>query len=154
MYPEVYHSFTLPVKGEMFVGREVEVEELTDWIENSTVSIVSIVGSPGFGKSTLAVHVSHVITERGGVAVHYADLCEVEDITTLTEKLTFVVLVKKRRSNDYLYMWASKLKVHTLLIFDNCDELLHKRKDTFQNLMKSLVRQSQFLKVMLTALSK
>ena len=60
MYPEVYHSFTLPVKGEMFVGREAEVEELTDLIGNSAVSIVSIVGSPGFGKSTLAVHVGHV----------------------------------------------------------------------------------------------
>ena len=151
MYPEVYHSFTLPVKGEMFVGRDTEVEELTDLIGNSAVSIVSIVGSPGFGKSTLAIHVGHVITERGGEVVHYVDLCEVEDMTTLNEKLTFVVLGKKRRSNDYLYMWASKLKVHTLLIFDNCDELLHKRKDTFQNLMKNFVRQSQFLKIMLTA---
>ena len=48
------------------------LEVLIDWIGNST--IISIVGSPGFGKSTLAIDVGHVITEKGGVAVHYSDL--------------------------------------------------------------------------------
>ena len=151
MYPQVYPPNMLPVilEEEVFVGRETEIEELTDWIGNS--SIVSIVGSPGFGKSTLAIHVGHVITEKGGIAVHYADLYEVQDMTTLKEKLTFLISGENRRSSEYLLMWASKLKVPTLLIFDNCDELLHKHKDSFQMLMKNLVRQSQFLKVMLTA---
>ena len=153
MYPQVYPPNMLPVilEEEVFVGREAEVQLLTNWIENSTVSTISIVGSPGFGKSTLAIHVGHEITEKGGVAVHYADLYEVQDMTTLKEKLTFLVLGEKRQSRDYLLIWASKLKVPTLFIFDNCDELFHKHKDTFQNLMKSLVKQSQFLKIMLTA---
>ena len=62
---------TLPtiLEREVFIGRDSEVKELTGWIENST--IISIVGSPGFGKSTLAIHVGHVVTEKGGVAVHY-----------------------------------------------------------------------------------
>ena len=151
MYPQVYPPNMLPVilEGEVFVGRETEIEELTDWITNST--IVSIVGSPGFGKSTLAIHVGHVITEKDGIAVHYIDLYEVQDMTTLNEKLTFLISGENRQSSDYLLMWASKLKVPTLFIFDNCDELLHKHKDAFQNLMKNLVRRSQFLKVMLTA---
>ena len=93
----------------------------------------------------------HVITAKGGVAVHYIDLYEVQDMTTLNEKLTFLVFGEKGQSSDYLFMWASKLKVSTLFIFDNCDELLHKYNETFQNLMKNLVRRSQLLKVMLTA---
>ena len=143
----------LPVilEEEVFVGRETEIEELTDWIENSAVSTISIVGSPGFGKSTIAIHVGHAITEKGGIAVHYSDLYEVQDMTTLNTKLTFLVLGEKRQSSEELLMWASKLKVSTLLIFDNCDELLHKRRNTFQNLMKNLVIRSQLLKVMLTA---
>ena len=151
MYPQVYPPNMLPVilEEEVFIGRETEVEELTDWIENST--IISIVGSPGFGKSTLAIHVGHVITAKGGIAVHYADLYEVQDMTTLNENLTFLVLGEKRRSSEYLLMWANKLKVPTLFIFDNCDELFHKHKDAFQNLIRNLVRRSQFLKVMLTA---
>ena len=151
MYPNVYHSDTLPtiLEREVFIGRDSEIKELTGWIENST--IISIVGSPGFGKSTLAIHVGHVVIEKGGIAVHYADLCEVQDMTTLNEKLTFLVLGEKRQSSEHLFMWASKLKVATLFIFDNCDEVLHKYKDAFQNLMKNLVRRAQLLKVMLTA---
>ena len=151
MHPQVYPPNMLPVilEEEVFVGRETELEVLTGWIENTT--IVSIVGSPGFGKSTLAIHVGHEITEKGGIAVHYADIYEVVDMTTLNEKMTDLVLGEKRQSSDDLFRWASKLKVTTLLIFDNCDELLHKYKDPFQNLMKNLVRQSQFLKVVFTA---
>ena len=70
-------------------------------------------------------------------------------MTTLDEHSWF--LAKIDQSSGYLFTWASKLKVPTLFIIDNCDELLHQRKDTFQNVMKNLVRQSQFLKVMLTA---
>ena len=104
MYPQVYPPNMLPVilEEKVFVGRETEIEELTDWIGNST--IVSIVGSPGFGKSTLAIHVGHMITEKGGVAVYYIDLYEVQDMTTLNQKLTFLVLGEKRRSSEHLLM--------------------------------------------------
>ena len=46
--------------GEVFLGRKAEVEMLSEWIKNSTVNIISIVGSPGFGKSTLAIHLGQV----------------------------------------------------------------------------------------------
>jgi len=149
---KVYPSNGLPVllDGEVFLGRKAEVEMLSEWIKNSTVNIISIVGSPGFGKSTLAIHLGQVITENGGVAVHYADLYEVPDITVLQEKLILLVCDEDRKSFDvqHLSKWASKLKV---LILDNCDELLHKFKDAFQNLIKNLVWHSQFLKMLLTA---
>jgi len=105
------------------------------------------VGSPGFGKSTLAIHVGHVITENGGVAVHYADLYEVPDITSLKKELIFLVHDKDKQSSDlrHVSMWASKLKVPTVFILDNCDEVLQKDKDDFQNLVKKLVKQSRFL---------
>ena len=54
----------------------------------------------------------HEITEKGGVAVHYADLYEVQDMTTLDEHSWF--LVKMDQSSGYLFTWASKLKVSTL----------------------------------------
>ena len=99
------------------------------------------------------IHVGQVITEMGGVAVHYADLYEVRDITSLMKELIFLVHDKDKQFSDFrhLSMWASKLKVPTVLILDNCDEVLQKFKDDFQNLVKKLVKQSRFLTVMLTA---
>ena len=46
----------------------------------------------------------HVITAKGGVAVHYIDLYEVQDMTTLNEKLTFLVFGEERRSSEHLLM--------------------------------------------------
>ena len=42
-------NYIVILEEEVFVGRETEVEELTDLIGNSTVSTISIVGSSGFG---------------------------------------------------------------------------------------------------------
>ena len=107
--PKVYSPNGLPVHldGEVFLGREAEVEMLSEWIGNSTVNIISIVGSPGFGKSTLAIHVGQVIIEKGGVAMHYADLYEVSDITTLKKELIFLIHNKDKQSSDlrHLTMW-------------------------------------------------
>ena len=74
-------------------------------------------------------------------------------LIVLKEKLILLVCDEYRLSFDvqHLSMWASKLKIPTVLILDNCDELLHKFKDAFQNLIKNLVRHSRFLKMLLTA---
>ena len=54
-------SKSLPdlLETEAFVGRQAEIEKTTHWIEK--IQIVSIVGPPGFGKSTLAIHVGHAV---------------------------------------------------------------------------------------------
>ena len=51
MYPQVYPPNMLPVilEEEVFVGRDTEIEELTDWIRNFTmISLLSSCSSPGF----------------------------------------------------------------------------------------------------------
>ena len=56
---------------------------------------------------------SYVITEKGGVAVHYIDLDEVQDMTILNDELKFLVLGEKKQSSEDLFMWVSNLKVLT-----------------------------------------
>ena len=137
--------------GEVFLGRKAEVEMLSEWIKNSTVNIISIVGSPGFGMSTLAIHLGQVSQKM--VVLLCTMLTYMRYLIVLKEKLILLVCDEYRLSFDvqHLSMWASKLKIPTVLILDNCDELLHKFKDAFQNLIKNLVRHSRFLKMLLTA---
>ena len=53
----LYHSKTLPYISENFVGREVDMKEVTQLInfKSGNIRIVDIIGPPGFGKSTLAI---------------------------------------------------------------------------------------------------
>ena len=48
--------------------------------------VISIVGPPGFGKSTLAIHVGHNMV-REGITVHYVDMMEVSSMQSLAEKV-------------------------------------------------------------------
>ena len=73
-----YQSKSLIHPSKIFVGREQEMSKLMDMLDfrsDADVRIVNIVGSPGFGKSTLAVHVGDQMV-RQGVEVHYVNMDE------------------------------------------------------------------------------
>ena len=67
-FPHIYHrqvwssySPSLPDYIPHFLGHDKEIEDLVRLLdpENTDVRTVSIVGPPGFGKSSLALHVGH-----------------------------------------------------------------------------------------------
>lgn len=66
-----FHSKTLPYSTPHFFGREKELANITNLLSfhNSDIRIVCIIGSPGFGKFTLAIHVGHEMVKRN-IVVH------------------------------------------------------------------------------------
>ncbi len=60
-------SKTLPHISENFVGREDEMQVLLSRVnfEITEIRIINIVGSPGFGKSTLAMQLGHRLIDQG-----------------------------------------------------------------------------------------
>ena len=78
----LYHSKTLPYISKNFVGREEEMKEVMRSIDfrknsESDIRIVNIIGPPGFGKSTLAIHVGHEMVSKG--VVYYLNVAEFSD---------------------------------------------------------------------------
>ena len=140
----------LPYKTEhFFVGREQEMRELIQAIE-SNFQIVSIVGTPGIGKSTLAIHVGHEMHKRGMV-IQYVDLYEISSLSSVKDEILRRVGFQTRiTSVEQLLLWAGEIDTATLLILDNCDNVLH-ASSKFQNLVLSIVEESKFLKVILSA---
>ena len=66
----------LPVLMEQFLGRSDNVEDITKLLVNTSISCVravGIYGSPAVGKSALAIHTAHVISQCG-IEVRYIDL--------------------------------------------------------------------------------
>lgn len=118
-------SKTLPHISENFVGREDEMQVLLSRVnfEITEIRIINIVGSPGFGKSTLAIQLGHKLVDQG-VYVHYVNM---EDL--LSGSIELVLAEKILKSSDIsaktvtfdrLLQWA---RDRSLLILDNCDNV-------------------------------
>ena len=145
-YLQTYTSESLPdlLETEAFVGRQTEIQKIAQWIEK--IWIVSIVGPPGFGKSTLAIHVGHTVC-NGGTNVHYVNLQDLSRVDLLREHILLTVqFQEQKQSIDPVLAWARELKVETLLILDNCDHILHRNQNEFQTLLKNMIRYSHYLK--------
>ena len=127
--------------------------DLVDF-RNSTIRIINIIGPPGFGKSTLAIHVGHEVVQNGDT-VHYinlADFPNTEVKLVLSEKiLDSRGIVVKNATFDILLKWARERDHDILFIFDNCDDVIHSQMGEFQDALKRLVEESKHVKIILTS---
>ena len=142
-------SITLPrVEDQVFVGREEELNQIMSNL-TSSIRIISITGSPGFGKSSLAIHAGYSL-EKLGITVYYVDLSQVLDMEMLKETIKEAISMEHEHYLN-ISRWLKQLTTKSLLIMDNCDLILHEQKDDTQNFLKVMIKQSSHLRIVLTA---
>ena len=152
----LHRSVSLPRKPENFVGREKELMDITNVLEFSTSGshLISIVGGPGFGKSALAVSAAHELLSRG-VTVYYVDMVEVSSMQALAKKVIEgdEGIVTKSNTVQRLHEWARQLQYNSLLLLDNCDEMLNEENELeeLQKLIKKLLKFTKYLKILTTS---
>lgn len=116
-------SKTLPPRLKTFVGRENDTQTLLQLLRfhsDSSIKIVSIIGSPGFGKSTLAIEVGNKMVEER-VVVHYVNMEEFPNMQVkqvLAEKVlkSAVHVTQHNVTFDQLVDWAGRTVWYNLLI--------------------------------------
>ena len=150
----LHHSKSLPFLSENFVGREREMEALTKQIDfhNHSTRIINIFGPPGFGKSTLAISVGHIAV-KDGVEVHYVDMVEFPE-KGVKQILAEKILKVKHTDFEDLLEWLRNYRYwyyQILLIFDNCDNVLHNQREDFQDAINKVVESSLNVRVLLTS---
>ena len=149
----ICYSKSLPYINR-FVGREEDIRNITGYLDfdNSDVQVIHIVGPPGFGKSTLAIKIGDIFARRGKY-VFYVDIRTVSDMDTLAEKTmrSIVQSLKHKVTFDRLERWVSTQHSNTLIILDNCDELLERQKEEFLEGIKLLLAFSRNVRYLLTS---
>ena len=154
---QISQSKTLPFISGTFVGRETELNEVLQLLDfdQFNTRVVSIDGPPGFGKSTLAIKVGHRMVHRG-INVLYVNMLEVFSMQVLAEKVCrgADIVIKKKVQIERMFRWARGLSYNTLLILDNCDDIIQTDKDDFQRVIQTVVEKSPIIKVLITSRHK
>ena len=147
----------MPYISGTFVGRKTELNDVLQLFDfgQSNTRVVSIDGPPGFGKSTLAIKVGHKVV-RKGTNVLYVNMLEVSSMQVLAEKVCkgAGIVIKKKVQIERMFRWTRYLNYNTLLILDNCDDILQTDKDDFQRVIQTVIEMSPIIKVLMTSRHK
>ena len=137
----ICYSQSLP-HVDNFVGREEDIRNITGYLDfdHSTIQVVHIVGPPGFGKSTLAKQIGHIFL-RKRVKVHYVDIRAVTDMDGFAERVLYSVIEfsKRKITLERLKRWVNEQYSQTLLIIDNCDEILETHRGDFMKSINEMI---------------
>ena len=151
----------LPPMVPHFTGRQRECDEITGHVTSESTRIVSIWGSPGFGKTSVATAVSHRLHSQG-LPVYFISLRGVQSQADLTSKLLSFFRHPETNDrpsqrlslDDELYQLLSELSDLFVLILDNADELfgsgVPKEKEYFTHFLEEILRRTKKLTFVIT----
>jgi len=140
----------LPPIDRHFTGRDREREKIITCLNSDSNRIVSVYGSPGFGKSQVVRGVGHDLKSQGK-SVYYIDLSEAHSkdilISALLRYFVFLSSISFNdhcsgylKPEDFLVHQLSKTNDRVYYILDNADPLLEpKVKDGVVNLLKEIL---------------
>ena len=151
------HTEYLPRIPPYFTGREAEVNLLMKYVQND-VSVISITGGPGYGKSSLAIVSIHRLLEANfPVVVNHVSLRGIDSIddftTTFLHSVSNDPTSTSTSKREQLLSWAKKVNDKHIVILDNADELTLKAsavRDNFMLLLKEFIDSTSLVQFLVT----
>lgn len=152
----------LPPRVPYFTGRQKECDEIIGHLFSESTRIVSIWGSPGFGKTSVAIAVGHEIQSRG-LPVFWLSLRGLRSKADLTSKLlsffrqpsknTFAAQHLSR--DDELCQLFNEISDDLVFILDNADDLLESglpkvNREEVIEFLEEILRRNQNVKFAIT----
>ncbi|XP_078370488.1 uncharacterized protein LOC144654274 isoform X2 [Oculina patagonica] len=150
----------LPPKVPHFTGRETECDEIVGHMTSESTRLVSVWGSPGFGKTSIAIAVGHHL-EALNLPVYFLSLRGLKSKSDLTSKFlslfrqpgTFETN-KNLPNDDELCLVFDRLLDRCVIILDNADDLFEcgepNVKEEVINLIGDLLIRSDKVNFLLT----
>ena len=115
----------LPITSGPFIGRDAELAELSDLLQNPDVRLLSIIATGGMGKSRISLELGHLIKgdyEHGAVFIDLSAIRNPDDIARFTLESLGVNLQDEQQSENALFDYCREKEI--LLIFDNFEHVL------------------------------
>ena len=146
----LYHR-SIPYGIQNFVGRDEEVQNISRIIRSrQDIKHIMLIGHPGFGKSTLAIHVANeCVLKDGSFAGYYFDMDELQTVSGVLQQILETSTESSRP--DHVKQWARDISYPFLLILDNCDAVIHSNKTEFQEFIMGILDNSNQLKLITTS---
>ena len=117
----------IPSAVPMFTGRENEIEEISKLITDGSTRVVNIWGSPGFGKTSIAIQEAHHLLSLG-YSVYFFRMQRISTIDDLASKILSIfksnLVDVNLASVDKLISVFREISAPVILMLDNVDDLL------------------------------
>ena len=145
-----------------FTGRQSECEDIVGHVSSESVRLVSIWGTPGFGKTSVAIAVGHALQSQGK-PVYWVSLRGVRSKADLTSKfLSFLrqlTTIKQPSGqlpsiDEEVCQLFSSVSNPSAFILDNFDDLLESgslnEKEEVMQLLEEILRRNQMVTFVVT----
>ena len=146
-----------------FIGRQKEVEEIPGHLTSGSTRIVSIWGSPRFGKTSVAIAVGHHLNSQG-LPVYFFSLRGLQSKADLTSKLLGffrrpAANVQQQQPHrlsldDELLQLFNEMSDPFILLLDNADDLMESGlgnvKQDFTQFLKEILRRAEKVAFVIT----
>ena len=123
----------LPDKLSMFTGREDEIQNVIALLLDKTKAVVSLHGGPGFGKTAIAIQVSHKLSEDHKIPVVFSQLTTATKVDEMIRQLCLDVGVNHEDDPKSLFILRLKnIKSKLIFVMDNIDNLLEDKTSFYE----------------------
>ena len=126
----------LPAPITSFIGREKEIDEITNLITKNR--LVTLVGTGGIGKTSLSLQVGYKLLNEYSNGTWFIALDSLSDSTLVPQTVAAVFDIRETPGRQVVEILTSVLREKTtLLILDNCEHLLEACAQLITTLLQS-----------------
>lgn len=116
---------SLPQPSSELIGREAEVTQIVALLDDPAVSLVTLTGAGGIGKTRLALAAAEAVRDRRPGGVCFVDLSPVLRAADAVPAIAQALGLRPLAGQDQLQQIASYVRSHDLLlVIDNVEQII------------------------------